>query len=367
MRARPHPLPRTFLLAAAVGALAVVPSSCGKPQAWGEENSLILIADEALWAELEDATYAVLEPTIYTTREEKMFEVTHVASGSRELADLRVFRQVLVFATPDDPLIREAARAAGQEPPLPPGSTFQARDVWARGQVMTALVLDPADPAGSWRRQLPDVLALVDDTFRQRVRTKMFVTGPDTALARDLEARFGFSILVPQVYARVVRGDSIVIIRNDNPDPSQLIRSVLVAWSEPLDSLTAGAAYGWREVVDKVHYNIPQRIDTARATRRHFAVDRHEALEVTGTWQDEGGAVPAGGPFIAWVVQCPDRSFFLDAWLYAPGVPKYEYMLQLREILASFRCAGEGSGGAGQRAGAGERAGAVLPPPEAGP
>lgn len=331
--------PLLALAAAGVAAL----SGCGKPQAWGEENSVILVAPDSLWQQLEDTTYAVLEPTIYTTRDEKMFVVTHTTPGDGEYEDLRVFKLVLVMGPPDYPPLREALRAADREDGVRVPSVFQTRDVWARDQLVTVAVLDPERPLDSWRSQLPAVLAMLDSSFRQTVRNKMFVTGPDTALARDLAGRFGFSILVPRVYRHVARGadgDSLVILRNDNPDPSQLIRSVLVAWRPSLDSLTAEAAYEWRAAVDSVHYNVPQRIDTTRARRERFEFRGHPALEATGVWQDEGGAVPAGGPFVLWLVQCPERTYLLDAWLYAPGRPKYEYMLQLREILGSFRCEG---------------------------
>lgn len=330
---------------AAAAALAL--SACGKPQAWGEENSVILIAPDSLWATLEEATYDVLEPTLFATREEKKFVVTHTAPGGDEYENLRVFKMVLVMGPPDFGPVREAVEASGREEPVRVPGVFQVRDVWARDQVVTVSALEPERPLASWRQQLPAVLAMLESSFRQTVRNKMFVTGPDTALARSLAERFGFSLLVPRVYDRVVRpsdGDSLVIVRNDNPDPSQLIRSVLVAWRSRLDTLTVEAALDWRSAVDSVHYNVPQAFDTARvAAPRRFEVDGHEALEVTGVWSDVGGAVPAGGPFIAWLVQCPARTFFLDAWLYAPGKPKYEYMLQLREILGSFQCEDAGA------------------------
>jgi hypothetical protein len=39
-------------------------------------------------------------------------------------------------------------------------------------------------------------------------------------------------------------------------------------------------------------------------------------------------------------VPCPaqDKTYFIDAWLFAPGKKKYEYMIQLQTILNSFRC-----------------------------
>lgn len=339
----PQALGKPALRILLAGAVAAV-QGCGKPQAWGEENSLILIAADSLWERVADTTYAVLEPTIYTTRHEKKFVVTQVDPEDERISELRVFRHVLVLGTPANPYVVEAAEESGQAGTLRVPSVFQAADVWARGQTVTAAVLDPERPAGSWREQLPAVLAMVESSFRDRVRNKMFVTGSDTALSRDLAERFGFSISVPRVYDHAVRGDSIVILRNDNPDPSQLIRSVLISWRPGTDSLTAETAYRWRAAIDSVEYNVPQAIDTTRAREERIArrdLDGHPVLEVTGAWRDEGGAVPAGGPFITWLVQCSDRTFFLDAWLYAPGKPKYEYMLQLREILGSFRCAGD--------------------------
>jgi hypothetical protein len=43
-------------------------------------------------------------------------------------------------------------------------------------------------------------------------------------------------------------------------------------------------------------------------------------------------------------VPCPaqDRLYLLDAWLYAPGKEKYQYMIQLETLLGTFECAGGG-------------------------
>ena len=237
----------------------------------------------------------------------------------------------------------EAAAAADQDlAALEPGRVFQARDVWARGQTVTATLLRRGRETESWIDALPSVLNAVDMTYREHVLQRMFATSTDTALATDLGRRFGFSLYVPQVYDWVVRdlggGDSLVIVRNDNPDPSELIRSVLVAWRPGVDSLTRELALEWRAEIDATHYNVPQRIDDTNSSVVSFQWQGYPALEVTGVWQDEAGGFPAAGPFIVWLVDCPARTYFVDAWLYSPNRPKYEYMLQLQEILGSFRC-----------------------------
>jgi hypothetical protein len=322
--------------------MVLVLSACGQPQAMGQPNSLIVVAADSLWAEVEDSTYAVLEPTIFTTREENRFNVTQVDPSAGEFLDLRNIRQLLVFGTADDPRIRQVAAAADRVGTLEVPSVFQASEVWARGQVVTAILLEEGREVETWLGQLPAVLGMVDSDYRAFVRAKMFVTPPDTALATDLAERFGFSLLVPEVYDHVVREgplETVAILRNDNPDPSQLIRSILVTWRDGVDSLTAETALAWRADVDGIHYNVPQRINAERSTVTGFAHGGAPALEVTGVWEDEEGNYPAAGPFIVWLVRCGDRTFLLDAWLYAPGRDKYEYILQLQEILGSFACA----------------------------
>ncbi|MFV1986066.1 MAG: DUF4837 family protein [Gemmatimonadota bacterium] len=317
--------------------------ACNTPNAMGEANSLILFAADSLWQELEQETYEVLEQTIFTTRDEKQYVVTGLSIDDPEAVDLGLFRNVLVFGGPDDPALQEVAEAGGFVlSTMEPGRVFQVRNVWARNQMVTGVYLRRRFEVDTWRKALPSVLTAVDLSYRAWVINRMFATPPDTALATDLSRRFGFGITVPLVYKHVVRetepGDSLVIIRNDNPDPSVLIRSILIDWRPTVDSLSADLALEWRASLDDVQYNVAQGINTDRSSITRFTVDGYPALEVTGVWQDEAGNFPAAGPFIAWLVDCPSRTYFIDAYLYAPDKPKYEYMLQLQEILGSFTC-----------------------------
>ncbi len=340
-RDRPPARSRSVLAALVLAATAAL-AACGQQQALGKANTVIIVtSDRGLWEEVRDTTYAVLEPRVFTVRREKKFYVQTVDTADREdYLQLRTFRQVAVFGTPDDPVVSEVVDAAGDEAPDPP-ALVHANDVWARNQSVTAVLLDPAAPAESWRSQLDDLAAHVDRRYRRWTRSRMYVTGPDTAAMDSLGDRFGFGLAFPRVYDVAVRGggEGPVIVRNDNPSPADLIRSILVDWrSPPLDSLDAGTAYGWRAAVDSVHYGVPQAIDTTRRRTRRLEVNGRPALEVSGTWSDEEGDYPAGGPFLARLVQCPERTYFLDAWIYAPGEDKYQYLIQVRQILDSFTC-----------------------------
>lgn len=333
---------RVPLAAALLVMVAVLASACGKPSAFGNANSLIVVsASDSLWQEVRDTTYTALEPRIFTVRPEKKFYVQHVDTASTDdFSKLRTFTQVLVFGTADNRFVRRILDDAGTEGDTTP-AIVQARDVWAKGQLATAVVLDPERQAGSWRDVLPSLIRRIEGQYLEFVRNRMYVSGVDTAAMDSLGDRFGFGVRFPQVYDVTVLEDGAgpVVIRNDNPSPADLIRSVLVDWrSPPLDTLTPRRAYRWRAGVDSLYYNVPQGIDTVRNRTRRVEVDGRPGVEATGAWRDEGTDFPAGGPFIARLVNCPERTYFFDAWLYAPGRDKYQYMVQLREILDSFSC-----------------------------
>jgi len=81
---------------------------------------------------------------------------------------------------------------------------------------------------------------------------------------------------------------------------------------------------------------------------RNLAMGDMRIAEIRGAWSNPPEAAwPAAGPFILWGVTCPDqdRLYLIDAWVYAPGKDKWEYVIQMETILESFRC-GPGSGGA---------------------
>lgn len=313
-------------------------AGCGQSSAMGEANSLIIVADDALWLEVEEDTYAALERTVFTTRDEKIFNVTQTDPGSPEIGDLLLWRQVLVFGPPDDPFVQMVADRV-RHTPIEPGEIVQAENVWARGQLATAVVLQPGREVESWLEHLPGLSDHLERQFREYVLSRMFVSGVDTATSAYLRDNFGFTLEIPNVYQRVDRGEGGVLIRNDNPDPSELIRSILIQRGEAVDSMAPSMVYQWRAAIDDTHYNVPQDFDVLVGTGRTFDLNGSEAVEGRGIWKDRA-AYPAAGPFLARAVRCGDSIIYMDAWLYSPNPrrSKYEYMMQLEEILDSFTC-----------------------------
>lgn len=326
---------------AVLAGLVASAAGCELPPAHGDANAFIVGASPALWAAAEEVFLEAMEPTVQTVRDERPFRITHQDPGELEAWGLLSrFRQVLVLGVEGDPWIDDALEVLDEEPPAAPG-IFQVLNVWSRGQQVSVLLLPPTDQVAAVRELAPELHAILDEQFRAYAETRMFISGQDLALEDSLAQNTGFSVLIPTVYQYSTR-DSVFRFRNDNPSPAELIREISVSWESPPPDgdPDAEALREWRDGFTAEYYNDPQVVDTLLAAYRPVETNGLSGVEYQAAWVSPPGAWPAGGPFITRVLRCParDRLYYLDAWLYAPGRDKYEYMIQLQTILNSFRC-----------------------------
>jgi len=307
--------------------------------AYGHYNGIVAAMDSTLFDEVSWEIYRALEPTIVTVRDEKAFTLTYQNPLQPDWADLRRFRQLLLVGTGEEAWIEDAVEKAGSAVTGPGRYTVQ--DVWARGQQVTLILVSGAGAAADEvRSYLPEINEALDQQFRAWVVERMYTTGVDSALADTLMAVGRFQLFVPEVY-RWAHRDSLFQFRNDNPDPSELIRSVAVTWKSPvpLDMQPEGLL-AWREEIASA-YAEPQAVDLSMVDAGPFEYRGRPAYQIRAIWTNPPeSSWPAAGPFVTRAVICPqqNRMYLLDAWLYAPGKDKYEYMIQMETILDSFRC-----------------------------
>lgn len=326
--------------------LSALPA-CEEPAtvALGEASSLIVVAPERLWQAVDDTVMSALEPRIFTVREERTFEVTHVAPTEQDWLELREFKQVVLIGYEGDPWLERAVEAMDDVPQRLP-AIRQVGTVWARGQDVTLVLLPRGAGAEAVGQIVPELHEVLDARYRQYVRNRMYLSGRDQDLERELREEAGFSLALPDVYVHEAF-DSAHVFRNHYAIGStELRRAVLATWRRGAQAVDSAGLAAWRESVSGRAYGFEQQVAQermiARAYRRPDAPDGTPPItELQGVWETPPGEYPAAGPFIARAVPCPeqDRTYLLDAWLYAPGEPKYEYMIQLENILDSFQCA----------------------------
>lgn len=331
-------IPVPLVLAALAG------QACeSKMVALGDYTSIIVTTSADFWADAEPSVTAALERTTFTVRDEKTFTVTHRDPADSVDRDLGLLKQQLVIGVPGDPWVQAALPGRTEFDSLP--QIVQASNVWARQQAVTVVVLEEPS-VDALADLLPDLADMYDQSYRLWVEERMFVSGANTELQESLMQDAGFSLLLPAVYEHRA-ADSVHVFRNDNPDPSELIRQIAVTWRDEVPQDVRGEdLLAWRAQIVEDHYSYPQivRVNAKNAGPESFG--GRPAYKIQGVWEDPpDDPSPAGGPFILRAVACfgtnrvNNRLFLLDAWLYAPGKEKYAYMIQLEKIMDSFVCA----------------------------
>lgn len=310
-----------------------------RPMSYGDANSIIAVMAPDRWDAMSDDVFEVLEPPIATVRSEKTFTVTYQEPYAQFWDRLRRFRQMMVVGTASDPWVEEVMDRARD--PISETGVHQIRNVWSNDQIVTLVLLEEGWDREDLLPHLARVHELLDAQFRRYAQNRMYFSGVDSALADTLSMRAGFTMYLPNVY-RWQQSDSVYVFRNDQPDPSELIRQIAVTWRTPAPGeMATDEMIDWRNRVADEHYSEPQDLVLEGAEERAFDHQGSDAQEVQAQWRnppDRGW--PAGGPLITRTVTCDgqDRTYLLDAWLYAPGREKYEYMIQLETLLDTFRC-----------------------------
>ncbi|HUF12509.1 MAG TPA: DUF4837 family protein [Longimicrobiales bacterium] len=309
------------------------------PVTFGAANSLIVVAPERLWEAVRDTVMSALEPTIRTVREERTFEVTHVSPLDTAWLELRKFRQVILLGYEGDSWLAPAMGGIDSVPEQLP-AIIEVGEVWAREQAVTAVLL----PGGAGREAVaeivPELHALLDERYRTYVRGRMFTSGVDEGLRRELLRTAGFGLTLPDVYRHEQPGGTQHVFRNHYAQGSkELRRGITIDWRPLADSISPRELMRWRNSATTA-FGFEQEVAPEAPDVRRLTGPGAGALEVRGAWQTPAGDWPAAGPFISRAVRCPkqNRMYLMDAWLYAPTESKYEYVIQFETILNSFTC-----------------------------
>jgi hypothetical protein len=326
-------------LSVSLSVLVVVLSlpGCKAPQSFGDRNSIIALAESALWEEVGPDVMEALEQRVFTTRPERKFEVTYLSVGDTLWENMRIWQQVVVLGTRENDAVRRILNASPTADASPP-AIVQAEEVWARNQLATALLLPPEGQAEAVRRLLPELYDLLEREYDEWVLERMYTSGVNDSLAEAL-SDYGFTLQLPRVYLFSIE-DSL--FRFGNPyrqGDTDLLRSMLLTWRSGTDEVTPEMLRAWRQSIGETHYDLPQDILEEGISSGTIEVNGLAGLELRGVWQDRSD-FPAAGPFIARTIACPqqDRTYYIDAWLFAPGTDKYPYLRQLEILLDSFRC-----------------------------
>jgi len=339
---------------------AALLSGCTKGPAYGSDNALIAVVGTDLAAGLEDTLRVAFEREVFTTRPERIIEIT--ATTPAELGEFEKWRRILVVeALPGAILVPDLVDVDGRE-----AIVAEVEDVWARGQTIWIVAASTPEETARLAASVADSLYdVIHQRYVERHVERMWASEPDSALAETLLAELGFSFVPPRVYREAPRSAPPDTRMYYNEEPRRIVS---LHWRPATDSLTADEvlrarrSWGAAAFPDEV-LSVPgpaaagdeptsPEEDTATPAEgpaapapggvTHLAAERTElagraAIRLQGVWRETDGT--SGGLFVTYGTVCGDRLVLLDGNLYAPERDKYPYLIQFDRIFRTFRCA----------------------------
>jgi hypothetical protein len=334
--------------------LALV-AGCSKGPAFGSDNAIVAVIDPRVRETLEPLVRAALEREVFTTRSERVFEVT--VTTPAEIGDFRKWARLLVIEPLDGATLVPDLAGDAEEPLF-----ARVEDKWARDQTVWVIAAPtPEATVELARARLDSVYGAFHDAWVEHQVDRMWASDADSAGARRMDEELGFSIVLPQVYRPASSSAPPATRTWYNEDPRRVLS---VHWEPAAPELTAAHVLAARRTWgadlfagDQIAGSLPGDTlpeatvpgdtvpgDTVPAGEglapailaSRTTLDGLPAVRLQGVWENRADLT--SGLFLTYGVVCGDRLVLIDGNLYAPDRDKYAYVLQFERIFQTFRC-----------------------------
>jgi len=326
-----------------------------KPSALGVMNEIVVICDDAMWEGSvgDSLMYYYASPYPIMPSPEPLFDVRHFSTGQllaeplrKELRTYLILADLLDKDSPTTIMLREdlgeeIIRKFNENPNQ---FSTAGKDKWARGQVLVYIMGNgPEDLARNLIHAFPRVSKRVRAHDNKQLQAQTYMNGSSTELTNLVAKEFGIKMKVPGDFKLAVNGKNFLWLRKDNreitasiviksfpyKDKSQMELEGLIEMRDRIGLLIEGSSIGSvmrTNVVSLPVYTYPKEV-----------AGRY-AIESRGIWEMTEDFL--GGPFINFAVIDGDRILVIDAFVYAPGKDKRDYIQQLELILSSLEFQG---------------------------
>jgi len=311
---------------------------CSKPLSVGKLTEIAVLADEEVWGEIEPDVRGALEREIFSARPETAFRIYYAPLENP--GKFRKWSKLILVGSLEGggPIVDLIPGDVKDEVIAKGGLLYSIPDLWARNQTAFVLITAKREEIPRYVRHSRELLFLqIDNLLRGEVKDRMFQSGLNEELARNLGRKHGFTLMLPIVY----RQDQFTLVpqavRFFNLNPQ---RSIVVYWEEGLrDNLKPDAVIAKRAELSEHFY--PGDYLVEGKTRTEWGdFQGHRALKIWGVWENREEL--EGGMFVTWAFNCREsrRFYIIDSVLFSPNPrkAKYVYMIQMETIINSFQC-----------------------------
>ncbi len=309
---------------------ALLAAACSKGPAYGSANSIIAVVDPAIAERVEPILREAFEREVRTTRPEMIFEVTFTTPEGFD--EFRRWRRIVVIEPLESAtLIPEVVDVSGAGPVVK-----TVEDEWARGQRVHVLGASGADETVRLVEARVDSLyAEVHAAFAAEQEDRMWASGRDSALFREMRESRGFGLFLPRIYRPAPRSAPDSTLVHYAADPR---RVVSIHWAPLPDAVSPDTVLALRRSWGATVFPTEEMEADSAIQVAETRLAGRPAVRLQGVWTDATEA----GLFLTYGVPCGGRLILLDGNVFAPDREKYPYIMQLERIFETFECAAGG-------------------------
>jgi len=322
------------------------------PSAYGNVNSVIVVADETMIESAPGDTLMYFLEAAYPIlpQPEPLFNV-RVYSPVQVLArkERKQLRSYIIMADMSD---KESATAGMIKRDLGEENVRKALETkgygtkivknrWANGQILVYIFgKDEATLLSNVQKSFPGILQRINEHDSKQVKATAYFQGENKKLQKEIFDSLGVKIELPLKYQKAafdrerntywLRFDykeyiyNVLIHKEEYKDEKQFTRENLIAMRDTIGQLIATESPDSRMVVN--YTDLPLYVKGA-------TVNGNFALEAKGIWEIENDFM--GGPFVSYLIHNPNNGelVLVDGFLFGPGKKKRDAIQTLENII----------------------------------
>ncbi len=343
----------TFCLACLFSACTsdVAKSFEPKSSALGKMNEIVVIADQDDWEGAIGDTFRYYFASAYPIlpAPEPLFDLRHFTTEelleSPLRKELRTYAFIADLSDETSSTTKMVKRDLGElrfkeAAVYKKINTIIGKNKWARGQQLFYFFgTDEASIAASVSEHFSTAARRINNHDYKQLKSTLYSKGLNLGHASDLKASFGINVDIPVDFRLAKQEDNLTWLRMDNEkatvnlvfqklayhDKNQLSKEYLMKLRNEF-----GKEYVTTDV--KGAYMVIN--DEDLPVFEYFTnIDDQYTIELRGIWETEKDFF--GGPFITYLIlnEAKNELLYVDAFVYAPGEEKRDYMMQM-DLLA---------------------------------
>jgi len=309
--------------------LASILSSCEQKKSVGEENVILVVADQQVFNRYKTGLEAVFNNPIFTPIEENHYNLVRISL--QEFIPKNIYKNVLLLTdidqvSPESNYINEMLPDDVKDGIRKGDYYFVFKtDMWAKNQNVLILMDSKEAHLSAYLEQFKDKLYnTINERNLEIIKNRMDEKKYDTETSAKLKQKYGVTVTIPDGYKLVDEGKNVDFFQLRRQYPADRWLTVIkgnydatVTMQENIIKLRDAAS---REFGDSIRIN-PEIISFDNDT----TFDANGVI-TKGIWEWNEG----GGPFINYAFIKNNSLYLIDCAVYAPGMDKYPHLDQLQ-------------------------------------